>query len=150
VFCKTVLGIEVDDDEPIRPCYQLDHLLDPKFAFVTDPEDRIAVVRLRRIRFVPTIGVPALEHIELKFHENAGHTEVTTAIGLLLDACKLSRTQVQVVQVGIQFQFLGDGRQRPKTMTFSINYPNACDLKSKPDDVRVVGERCIKRWGIVQ
>lgn len=49
-FCETVLGIEVDDEEPVRPAYRLDHWLDPGFSFQTEPADRITAVRLRRIR----------------------------------------------------------------------------------------------------
>ncbi len=41
-FCGAVLGIEVDDAEPVQPTYRLDHLLDPGFSFETEPEDRIA------------------------------------------------------------------------------------------------------------
>jgi hypothetical protein len=44
---------------------------------------------------------------------------------------------------------MSDGHLKPKTMTFNVSRPNTCDLKSKPDDVRVVGERCIQRWGIL-
>jgi hypothetical protein len=149
-FCKAILGIEVDDDEPVRPSYQLDHLLNPNFAFVTEPQDRIAAVRLRRLRLVPIVSVPAVEYLEFKFLENASHADVLTAINQLLGAHNLNRTQVTVAQVGIQLQFLSDGRRRGKTMTFNVTYPNTCDLKSKPDDVRAIGERCIQRWGILQ
>lgn len=148
-FCKTVLGIEVDDAEPIRPSYQLNHLLDTGFAFVTEPEDRIAAVRLRRIRLVPTVSVPAVEYLEPKLLEGASHAEVMNAIQQLLNALGLNRSQVTVSQVGIQLEFLSDGRRKGKTMTFNVTYPNTCDLKSKPDDVRAVGERCMKRWGIL-
>ncbi len=149
-FCKAVLGIEVDDDEPVRATYQLDHLLDPKFAFRTQPEDRIAAVRLQRIRLVPKSGVSAIEYLEPKFLENASHADVMTAINRLLGAYNLNRSQVTVGQVGIQLQFLSDGQRKPKTMTFNVSCPNTCDLKSKPDDVRVVGERCIQSWEILQ
>ena len=149
-FCKTVLGVDVEDDEPIRPSYKLDHLLDPQFAFTTDPEDCIAAVRLRRMRIAPMMGAPAIEYVEPKFLEDASHAEVMMAIYQLLAAFELNRAAVNVTHVTIQLHFLGDGRRQPKTMTFSISCPNTCDLKSKPDDVRVVGERCVKRWGILQ
>ena len=149
-FCKTVLDIDVDDDEPIRATYQLEHLLDPKFAFSTEDDDRIAVVRLRRMRLVPMMGAPAIEYVEPKFLEDASHADVVSAINALLGAYELNRSLVNVTQVSIQLQFLGDGRRKPKTMTFNVSCPTSCDLKSKPDDVRVVGERCIKRWGILK
>ncbi len=148
-FCKAILGIEVNDDDPVRPTYRLDHLLDPKFTFRTEPEDRVAAVRLRRIRLVPKVRVPPIEYLEPKFVEDASHAEVMTAINRLLAAYSLNRSQVTVAQVGIQLQFMSDGRRKAKTMTFNVNCPNTCDLKSKPDDVRVVGERCVKRWEII-
>lgn len=35
-------------------------------------------------------------------------------------------------------------------MTFNVTRPNTCDLKSKPDDMREVGEQCIRRWRILR
>lgn len=149
-FCKAVLNIDVDDDEPIRAIYQLDHLLDSGFAFTTDPADQIAAVRLRRLRLVPKIAVTAIEYLEPKFTEFATPNDVTAAIGRLLNAYGLDRTQVSVMQASIQLQFMGDGLKKGKKMTFSVSCPNTSDLKSKPDDVQVVGDRCIRRWGILR
>lgn len=149
-FCRAVLGIEVDDDEPIRATYQLDHLIDPAFSFTLDDFDRVAAARMRRIRLVPKVRVPAVEYLEPKFTETASRGEVLAAIDRLIGAYNLDRSQVEVTQVGIQLQFLSDGHRKPKTMTFNVTCPNTCDLKSKPDDVRVVGERCIQRWGILR
>lgn len=148
-FCRAVLGIEVDDEEPIRNTYGLDHLLDPGFAFTTEAEDRIASVRLRRVRLVPNFSLPAIEHLEPKFTEHATRDEVLMALSKLLAAYNLHRSDVSVTQVGIQLQFMSDGHKKPKSMTFNVSVPNTSDLKSKPDDVRVIGERCIKRWGIL-
>jgi hypothetical protein len=149
-FCRAVLGIEVGDDEPIRVTYSLDHLIDPSFAFTTEPEDGIAAVRLRRLRVVPKISVPAIEYPELKFKEHATRAEVLHAIERLLSAFNLNRSQVEVAHVGIQLQFMSDGHRKPKTMTFHVSHPNTCDLKSRPDEMRVVGERCLKRWGVLR
>lgn len=78
-FCKAVLGLDVDDADPIRRTYHLDHLLDPDFAFVTDAEDGVAVVRLRRVRLEPRVAVPALERGELDFREEATLPEIREA-----------------------------------------------------------------------
>lgn len=147
-FCHAVLGIEVADDEPIRATYQLDHLIDPAFGFPVEPADRIAAVRIRRIRLVPKVFVPAIEYLELKLTETASRAEVLTAIDRLIGAYNLHRSQVAVTQVSIQLQFQSDGQRKGKSLTFNVSCPNTCDLKTKPDDVRVVGERCVKRWEI--
>lgn len=148
-FCRAVLGIEVDDDEPLRASYKLDQLLDPAFAFATLPEDMLAAVRLRRLRIVPRVAVPALEYLELKFSEYATRAEILTAINQHLAAHGLDRSQVSATQASIQLQFVGDGEKKGKKMTFSVSCPNTSDLKSKPDEVRLIGERCIQRWGIL-
>ncbi|CAN5266477.1 hypothetical protein BH11PLA2_BH11PLA2_37040 [soil metagenome] len=149
-FCDAVLGVAVEDTDPIKRCYQLDHLLDPAFAFNTEAEDRIASVRLRRVRLLPNVTLPALEGAELKLRENASVQEVRTAVAQFLKAYNLSQSQLAVVQAGIQIEFQSDGKRRARTMTFNVGIPNSCDLKSKPDDVRAVGERCIRRWGILR
>ncbi len=149
-FCMAVMGIEVDDAEPIRAVYHLDHLLDPAFAFVTEGDDGIAAVRLRRIRIVPDVYVPAVEYLEPKFTETATMSEVRTAVQQLLGAYSLDRSQVSVTQVGIQVLFMSDGRRKPRSLTFNVSCPNTCDLKSKPDDVRAVGDRLIRRWEILR
>lgn len=148
-FCRAVLGIEVDDDEPLRASYKLDQLLNPAFAFTTLPEDMLAAVRLRRLRIVPRVAVPALEYLELKFSEYATRAETLTAINKHLAAHGLDRSQVSATQASIQLQFVGDGEKKGKKMTFKVSCPNTCDMKTKPDDVRVIGDRCIQRWGIL-
>ena len=122
-FCRAILKIEVDDEEPVRPTYGLDQLLDPDFAFRTEPEDRVAAVRLRRIRLEPNVHVPAIEYLEHKFHEDARHADVLAAINQQLAALKLDRSQVCVSQVGIQLLFMSDGRRKRKSMTFNISCP---------------------------
>ena len=36
-----------------------------------------------------------------------------------------------------------------KRMSFHVHLPNTCNLKSMDDEQRVVGERCLKRWGVL-
>lgn len=149
-FCKAILGLDVVDEEPLRAVYQLDHLLDPEFTFTTVPNERISAVRLRRVRLVPKVPIPAIEYLEPKFSEYADLEQIRAAIGRLFGAYDLQPGQVSLTQVSIQLQFMSDGVHKGKTMTFNVTTPNTCDLKSKPDDVRVVGESCIKRWEILR
>jgi len=149
-FCKSVLGVTVEDTDPIKRSYELDHLLDPTFAFTTEAEDCISSVRLRRVRVLPDVALPALEGAELKLREHATLQMVRKAVSQFLKAYGLSRSQLTVVQAGIQIEFQSDGKRRSRTMTFNVSTPNTCDLKSKPDDVRAVGERCIRRWRILR
>lgn len=149
-FCHSVLGVAVEDTDPIRRCYHLDHLLDPSFLFAMEPDDGVTAVRLRRLRVVPSFAAPTLEGCELKLRETASLADVRAAVAKFCSAFDLIPSQLQLVQAGIQIEFQNDGRRRAKTMTFNVSTPNTCDLKSKPDDVRAVGERCIRRWRILR
>jgi hypothetical protein len=149
-FCKSVLDVTVEDTDPIRRCYELDHLLDHSFLFTTEPEEKIAHVRLRRVKVVPKFDDPVLEGCELRFKESVSLVDFRTAVSKFCLAFNLMPSQLHVVQAGIQIEFLNDGQRRAKTMTFNVSTPNTCDLKSKPDEVRVVGERCIRRWRILR
>ncbi|MEO1994986.1 MAG: hypothetical protein ABGZ17_06890, partial [Planctomycetaceae bacterium] len=60
----------------------------------------------------------------------------------------LSQELVSVQHVAFQLQFMCDGRSRPHTMTFQLSSPNSCDLKSKSEDMRAIGERCLRMWRI--
>ena len=46
----------------------------------------------------------------------------------------------------IQVTFATSGR--PKTITFQISYPDSCNLKDKPEHLKI--KECLKRWGIAR
>lgn len=148
-LCKTILGIEVDDEAPDKPVYKIDHLLQPGFSLATDPADRIAEVRIKQLRLLPKQAVVGLQSFDARFHNHVSLADVNVAIDRLLGAFNLTRQQVSVTQVSFQIQMMGDGQKKGRKMTFHVNRPNTCDLKSKPDDMRVIGDRCLRKWGIV-
>ena len=47
-----------------------------------------------------------------------------------------------------ELEFLPDVEHCVKKMSFSVTAPSTCDLKSKPDAMRLVGERCLRLWGV--
>lgn len=148
-FCKTMLGIDVGDDEPLRNAYLLDQLIDSSFQFDVEPADRIAAVRIQRLRIVPCVYVEGLEYSELKFKAGATREQVLCAVDRFLDAFELHRSTVQVTQAKLQIEFLPEGMKAGKRMSFHVHLPNTCNLKSMDDEQRVVGERCLKRWGVL-
>ena len=147
-FCRSVLGTDVEDDEPLLPAYHLDHLLDPRMTLPTDPRDRISEVRITRIRIAPSDVVNAVRYEEIGFSTSATLSVVKTELQERLADQGISPERLTVKQVGFQLQFVSDGRSRPRTMTFNVSSPNSCDLKSKPDELREIGERCLRSWGI--
>jgi len=55
---------------------------------------------------------------------------------------------VRVRQASFRLTFMHDGVGRPKTLSFNVSCPDSCDLKSKTDDMRAAGERCLRLWRI--
>jgi hypothetical protein len=148
-FCQSMLGIEVDDQDPLKPVYQLDQFLDPSFSFVTEANERIQDVKLRRVRIVPRVNVPNIEQIEFKFREATDLPSIRSFLATQLASMQLGFDQISVTQAGIQFQFMGNGDRKGKTMTVNVSCPNTCDLKSKPEEQELIGRACFIRWGII-
>lgn len=145
-FCQSVLGVDAGDTDPLKPAYQLDHLLDENFPLRTDPVDRVADARIARLRLEPKAA--PLSYIEVKADPKGHPSEI---FQMLVHYCKtqnVSPGRVRVRQVSFRVTFMHDGVGRPKTLSFNVSSPDSCDLKSKTDDMRAVGERCLKLWGI--
>jgi hypothetical protein len=59
---------------------------------------------------------------------------------------RLSSETVTVTQATMQVIFATSGR--PKTITFQISYPDSCNLKDKPEHLKI--KEYLKRWGIAR
>lgn len=145
-FCRSVLGVDAGDTDPLKPAYQLDHLLDENFPLRTDPADRVADARIMRLRLEPKAA--PLSYIELKADPKGHPSEIFQMLAHYCKTQNVSPGRVRVRQVSFRVTLMHDGVGRPKTLSFNVSSPDSCDLKSKTDDMRTVGERCLKLWGI--
>lgn len=59
---------------------------------------------------------------------------------------RLSSELVNITKASLQVTFATDGR--PKTVTFEIAYPDSCNLKDKPEHLKI--KEYLKRWGIAR
>jgi hypothetical protein len=148
-FCKTVLGLDVEPADPMRPAYRLQHVLDPSFSYPTACTDCVGKVRLSRIRLTPTLTSYPVTSYELKFSPTITRPQWLEVIQNQLEGHGLRPTQVLVEQATFQLTFLRTGGGRSRSLTFTIAMPSNCDLKTKPDDIREVGQRCLNMWGMV-
>jgi hypothetical protein len=148
-FCQSVLGLDVGPADPLRPAYDLGVLLDPDFAFPTDPGDRIAQVRLAKIRLASQSEMPEVKSKEIEFGKRVGRRRSLELIQQDLDALGLTRAQAFVKQAALEFRFVPWSGGRPGQMTINITVPNTCDLKDKPEELQGAGGRCLKMWGIL-
>jgi hypothetical protein len=140
-FSKSVFGIDVEPADPLRSVYRLDQLLEPDFTYPTETTDRIAQVRLTRIRLVPIASSLCPASLEIRFTSKIARRQWIDVIHQQIKALGLTRSQIEVRQASFQLVFLNSGLGRTKTATFTVNLPSSCDLK--------IGQRCLKRWGIL-
>lgn len=149
LFCQGMLGWDkVDDVDPDRPAYLLDHLLSPEFTFTWEAVDRIENVHVSRLLVLPTVEHHDLDGLGLRLRPGLSWTKALQNLDALLASRDLSRSQVGVEEVRIRVRLLGDGERRGRTLSINVT-PRACDLKSQDDDdLRVLGEKCLRTWGI--
>lgn len=56
-----------------------------------------------------------------------------------------------ITQARLVIAFRGDGASRfPRSLPVQISLPSGCDLKEKTEDERVIGERYLRRWGLLR
>ena len=147
-FCRAILGIEPIDIMPQKPAYRLDHLLTSGFVLPTVPEDRVASVRLTRIRLAARAATKKVRYEEFGFSTYADLAAAEAELRDRLVDRSMNPRDLKVTSVGFSLKVRHSGRSRLRSLTFDVNAPNTCNLKDKADDLRAVGERCLKLWGI--
>ena len=145
-FCKAVLGEDVDPADPMRPSFHLDHLLAPNFPLPTDPNDGVEEARITRLRLSPR---GSGGYVEIKADPKGHRNDIYRKIERWLKAESIPRDGTRVSQATFRLTFPHDGPGRQPVLTFDVSAPNTSNLKSKPDEKREVGERYLKRWGVV-
>jgi len=145
-FCKAVLGIDVPPADPLRPSFHLDHLMTPNFPLPTDPNDMVDEARIMRLRLAPR---GAGGYVEVKADPKAGPDDIHRKINRWLKMENIPAERTRVAQATFSLKFVHDGPGRQPTLTFDVSAPHSSNLKSKPDEQRAVGERCLKLWGVV-
>ncbi|MEX2670894.1 MAG: hypothetical protein WD294_02160 [Phycisphaeraceae bacterium] len=149
LFYDAACGMKVEDVDPERPTFELNHVLDDTFSLSLDtstlPVERAFVTRLM---VYPTIEGFPLEGIQLRFRYGMSWSDAREQLDRVLSSQGLTRDQVTVEELLIRVQCRGDGERRGRAIPIRVT-PRACDLKSLDDDqLRVIGENCLKNLGI--
>lgn len=145
-FCRAVLGENIALSDPHRPPFRLDHLVTPNLPLPTDPDDRVEDARITRLRLAPR---GSGGYVEVKADPRAHRNDIYRKIERWLRAENLPPEAVRVSQATFSLRFIHEGRGRQPILTFDVSAPHSSNLKSKPDEQRAVGERCLKRWEVV-
>jgi hypothetical protein len=146
-FCRAILAQPVNAPFAERPAYRLDHLLSSGLQLPTAPEDRVSSVRLTHIRYAPRSSSD-VRYEEIGFSPGTDLIAADNQLRGRLAERALKPECLKVLSVGFHLLVRPRGRSRIRPLTFSVHAPNTCNLKEKADDLRVVGERCLRMWGI--
>jgi len=144
-FCTSVLGRDVDPADPLRPTFRLDHLLTPDFPLPLEATDGVEEARITRMRIAPR---GSAGYVEVKADPKASRNDIYRKIERWLRTEHVGTDGAKVLSASFSMRFSHDGPGRAPTLSFDVSAPNSSNLKSKPDEHRTVGERCLKRWGV--
>lgn len=147
MFSATLLQSPVDEAQrvPLKK-YDLSKLLQP-YGFPTDPEDGIEQVKVMMLALKPyDNGNKVMLSITAK--ETKTIHEVSRE---WFDTHDPLRTGFLVAKVKLSIRFKPDSiDRRGKTLPVEITWPNGCDLKDKTTKEQLIGEKYLKRWGLVE
>jgi hypothetical protein len=146
VAVQHLLGIEFKDNRlPLR-CYDLSVLLKP-FDFPVDEEDGIEGVEVRELRLMPIDDNG--RRVTLENLARADGTIWTMADDMFEDRSPLSDEFV-ITRARIAVKLAKrPGEERRRTLTLTITWPHGCDLKDRTATEQMIGEKYLRRWGIL-
>jgi hypothetical protein len=147
MFARDLLASEFRQERlPFRH-FSLEPLLQP-FTFPTDIEDGIESVRVSYLRLMPidTVG----ERVGLECMRQATRTIWDMATERFGASNPLLGGWV-ITQAKFTIRFHPEpGTTRGKTLPLTITMPHGCDLKGRTERERMIGDKYLRRWGILR
>ena len=144
IFARLILKEELPEEDPEENPFELNGLRSRDFDFPTDPEDGVQEVRVKSLR-LSLVG-PGFGRITLESDARTRRGDIYDLMDKALNHNRLSVETVNVTLATMQVTFATSGR--PKPITFQISYPDSCNLKDKPEHLKI--KDYLKRWGIAR
>jgi hypothetical protein len=147
LFARNLLANEFTQDRvPVRR-FDLAVLAQP-FSFPTDLADNIESVRVNLLRLMPIDGIGERVTIEVMRESQKTIWELAAQRfgenNPLLGGWTITRTRLTI-------RFKPEaGASRGKTLPLTITKPHGCDLKDRIERERMIGEKYLRRWGLLQ
>jgi hypothetical protein len=145
-FVEELLGVQAGQSRlPLRR-YDLGTLM-RRYDFPTDPEDGIEAVRVNLLRLIP-LGT-AGERVTLECLRDA-----STPIWQMAAAHFGSNNPllggwvIRQAKIVIKFRPTRENT-RGRTLPLTITMPHGCDLKDRTERERIVGDKYLRRWGLL-
>jgi hypothetical protein len=149
IFCEILLGQALQPESSCHP-YELNVMKSREFLDLmeqTDPEDGIVGIEIRKMRLSLLSGIK--QRITLEIDPEGGLQNVYDMMDDCINRSHLPDTLFNVTLAQFHFSFHYSGKGRHKSLTFEVSHPNTSNLKScKNEDLRLLGEKYLKRWGI--
>lgn len=141
-----LLGIEFKENRlPLRR-YDLSVLLTPH-DFPADPEDGVESVEVRELRLMPIDD--SSRRVTLENMARADGTIWSMAEEMFDDRTPL-RDGFVVTRAKLAVKLAKrPGGERRRTLTLTITWPHGCDLKDRTATEQMIGEKYLRRWGIL-
>lgn len=141
-----LLGIAFKENRlPLR-CYDLSVLLTP-YDFPVDPEDGVEGVEVRELRLMPIDD--SSRRVTLENMARADGTIWSMADEMFQERTPL-RDGFVITRAKLAVKLAKrPGGDRRRTLTLSITWPHGCDLKDRTATEQMIGEKYLRRWGIL-
>jgi hypothetical protein len=147
LMARDLLGIDFQNEKVPLRTYDLAILLRP-FAFPTDPADAIESVEVKQLRLMPIDDVG--ERVTLECLRKADRTIWSMAADHFGAGDPLSGGWV-ATQAKLTIKFLPKGAaKRGRTLPLTITMPHGCNLKDQTEEEQLIGEKYLRRWGILR
>jgi len=153
---RDLLGIDFKEKRiPLRE-YNLAMLLKP-FDFPTDPEDGIKEVIVKELRLMEVgqrnerIILESMSGSDRSIWEMA-EQRIGLDIGGTGHALPIASAVPEWVITRARFTIKfhpGPGGGRGKSLTLTVTMPHGCNLKDMTAQERLIGEKYLRRWGIL-
>ena len=147
LFARNLLATEFEQDRVPMRRFDLAVLAQP-FAFPTDLTDNIDSVRVNMLRLKPIDSQG--ERVTLEVMRESQRTIWELAEQRFGDTNPLLGGWT-ITQARITIRFKPEaGAGRGKTLPLTISTPHGCDLKDRTERERLIGEKYLRRWDLLQ
>ena len=147
LFARNLLATEFEQDRVPMRRFDLAVLAQP-FAFPAELADNIDSVRVNMLRLMPIDGQG--ERVTLEVMRESQKTIWELAEQRFGENNPLLGGWT-ITQARITIRFKPEaGAGRGKTLPLTITKPHGCDLKDRTERERMIGEKYLRRWGLLQ
>ena len=147
LMARDLLGIEFQNEKVPFRNYDLSVLLRPH-SFLTEPQDGIESVEVKQLRLMPYDNVG--ERVTLECLRRADRTIWSMSAERFGSADPLADGWIATQsKLTIKFHPRDDGK-RGRTLPLTITMPHGCNLKDQTEDEQLIGEKYLRRWGILR